>query len=130
MKGYRKLPGSSRRYENISTGETISRYEYDSLRLRKLGWANRYQAEKYRSSQQWKRIRHSIKTRNPNATKLTMFDKPMIASREVYAYRKRNLDLPDNKLHAGGPLATFLETLGVREEGAIYDVGDTPSQRK
>src|ERR1700742_4908968 len=48
LRGWRPEGGSSRRYVNTRTGESISRHAYDNKRAQAAGWRNRYEFEQYR----------------------------------------------------------------------------------
>lgn len=135
---YQRIPGPARRYRTPS-GQTISRYEYDSRRLRAAGWKNRGELERARTSQSWEGVkkwhdRISGGKELPSAFALAQ-DPTMHAAWEV-EQRRRALqpdvlgnvaDSDDPALVAAdGPLAALLVAMGKRDIDDRWAVGDTP----
>lgn len=145
MRGYKKVPGSSRYY--TPNGKEISRRQYDNRRLKKLGWSNRYQAEKYRETGAYNKWRHRLINAGRKPGELSIFS-PLArsayeididrAEKEVARIRnspdyekpsrgRDNLRIEnDPRLRdPEGPLSEMLEWLGFRDEEMTWDVGDT-----
>lgn len=146
LRGYKKVPGSSRYF--TPSGKEISRRQYDNRRLKKLGWNNRYQAEKYRESGAYNKWRHRLLNAGKKPSELTIFSPAARsafeididrAEREVARIRKSSdYDPPDrgaNNLriekdprlrNPEGPLSEMLQWLGFRDDEMEWEVGDTP----
>lgn len=130
-KGYTSIPGSSRRYLTPE-GREISRYEYDSIRAREAGFANRGELERFRSGEgaAWEFRLLSKGNRGDwealGAAREVNDLRSQLPERERDGFPYRD-DSDDPRLVApDGPLAQLLIALGYRDEQDTWNVGETP----
>ena len=139
LRGYKPLGNSKREYRTPS-GKVISRYEYDTRRLRKAGWKNRYQFEQARKSQAWegvKKWQDRLSGGEPTPSAFQMALDPIYA--DAYAVERRRRQLPRDEFghvivpeldyeltDPDGPMAHLLVALGQRDIADRWNVGDTP----
>jgi hypothetical protein len=136
LRGYKLLPGPSRRYRTPG-GRTISRREYDNRQARAAGWRNRYELEQFRSSVGGSRWLSDIYQHTGRApTWDTYHDLREVKTRRarIEAGRERRglpfalhgeTDREDPDLVAAdGPLARLLDASGKRPISG-RDVGDS-----
>lgn len=141
LEGYEPIPGSARKYRT-PTGEIISRYEYDSRRLRQAGWRNRGELERARTSGDWqKALKLLRKTEGDEAVAGSAFAVAVGSSaRDAYDVERRRRALgkdvlgnriPDSAdpelVSPDGPLARILARMGRRDLDDRWPVGDTPA---
>lgn len=136
----------SRRYEKLTgedAGRTIARREYVDMQARSLGWrdwADYQYASKQAGGLGGMRSEAATAVNWPLqlATKRQgEEDVPDLETREErraflreHAKELKAIAANPEDMSAHGPLATWLEELGIREQGAPYAVGDTPRVRK
>ncbi len=133
LRGWKAIGGKSRRYSNAK-GESISRREYENRLLRKKGWKSRYEAEKFRRSQNYREAKRKMQhPRKGKPKTLTIFDDYARFLSEVdWDIVETNWDLihseglnRDNS--PDGLLAQNLVLLGLRSPEWEWDVGETPA---
>lgn len=129
---------NSRRYENLATGQTIARREYVDMQARSLGWKS-WADYQYVSRQAGglggmrSEAASVINGTLQRAERGGNIPADMAGRRaflrghsaELRVYRAN-----PNDMSASGPLAKWLEALGIREQNAPYNVGDTPRVRR
>lgn len=138
LEGYTLLPGSARKYRTPS-GEIISRYRYDSIRLQKAGWKNRYQLEQARKSREWPSAVKLLRSARDEPMPISAFDiatDPQAFNAYQVQRRRARLkaDVLGNRHDADdpvltdpdGPLAQLLVAMGRRDASDRWAVGDTP----
>lgn len=128
VEGYEKVPGSSRRYRNVETGETISRRQFDNLRIQRGAspFQNRSEIERYRSgrnleAQRYARTANVVRKMSPVQRPGLDPDDLTSEYTRLYVEAKRNR----RDLSPDGPLAQFLKFIGLREPDDSWDVGET-----
>lgn len=138
LDGYQPLPGTARRYRTPS-GEIISRYEYDSRRLRTAGWKNRGQFERARRSQTWQKAMKLARQATGSVERNAMAQAMDPYMRDAYEVERRRAllgyDILGNRVpdrtdpwlvDPDGPLAGLLVAMGRRDIGDRWAVGDSP----
>lgn len=133
LKGWKALSGKSRRYSN-GKGQTISRREYENRLLRKKGWKSRYEAEKFRRSQEYREAKKKMEHPKKGQPKtLTIFDDYVKFLSEVdWEIVEANWDAIQSEgssrdTSPEGLLAQNLIMLGLRSPDWEWDVGETPA---
>jgi hypothetical protein len=128
LRGYTRVPGSARQYRTPS-GAIISRYEYDNRRLRAAGspFKNRYEAEKFRASKDWRTWSYKVRASGKRAS---IFDADLAGAvkrvGEVRAGMPQGEPDPDELTAPDGPLAILLVAIGARDPDWNWPVGETP----
>lgn len=126
LRGYRRLPGSARRYVTPS-GQEISRHQYDQIRAQKAGWTSTREMRKFRQSNDWHAWRFKAKSNNPNQDFGYTGDL-MVSAHRVQVLRAAGYSDDSPELSdPDGPLADVLVAIGYRDPGWDWSVGDTPS---
>lgn len=122
LRGYRPLPGPSRRYRTPS-GATISRREYDNRRARAVGFRNRYELEQLRASRVGRKWGMDIIEQGSRPTFADWGDIKQIRDRRRELEReypnldRRTRDQRDRELVSpDGPLARILDRTGRRPQ--------------
>lgn len=126
LRGYRRLPGSARRYRTPS-GEIISRHEYDKRRAQEAGWKSTSEMRRFRQSNDWHAWRFKMRAHDRQQDTGYSGDL-MISAYRVQQLRAQGLDDTAPELSdPDGPLAAILVGMGHRDESWDWAVGDTPS---
>lgn len=108
------------RYRNDVTGETVSRRQFRNEYYRASGWDSYSEYERVASTKRYKFFsreaitEHDVTRRDVRA--------PDSEFNQLYLDSLRQ-DFPTSPR---GPFAEFLEYIGLRDDGAEYDVGDSP----
>lgn len=138
-KGYRRLSprelearGLKPRSRGVlaPTGEVISRRQFENLRIRKAGtlsgWDSWSQFQAARNSPVYKYDMELALKRHPDVTAKDMrkidSEFNVLFSEAKHFWNKRKS--PEYR-DPNGPVANFLVYLGLRDENATYDVGET-----
>lgn len=125
-----KTPGGSAIYRNPS-GATVSRRQYENARAKQeLGLRDWRAAVKFKQELKGDKNfnRMAAKEGKNTGRKAEEIKK----SAEFQKRYRETFFRPDGSKKerlskkAGGPLARFLEDMGLRYEGADWDIGDTP----
>ena len=127
--GWRPLPRSDPRYSPTKrlylspSNEVTSRRQYDNARLQGEGWESksdfdrRYTLRRNRGYDRW--LEAASENLDIPRSELAKADSDFNAA--FLAARDDGFSK-----NAHGTFAEFLEFIGVRQEGADYDVGDSP----
>jgi hypothetical protein len=134
LKGYRALGGSSRKYET-PRGKIISRREYDNRRLRKQGWKNRSEAERFRTGPIYTQKRSKLEAAGRKPKELDIFsdfaefvrDIDWDKVNELWDEVEQERESGEARFDPNGPLAEVLAMEGARLPDWEWAVGDTPS---
>lgn len=118
------LGGSSRRYVNVNTGETLSRRQYQNLEAQHYGWRNRSDFDNRAKNPAYRQfLRMGVENNR--------VDKPAAMSvRSAFNQgytdaRRTGFGKGFGGKSASGPFADFLVEIGARDESDTHDVGDT-----
>lgn len=134
LRGYKPLGGTSRKYRTPG-GKIISRREYDNRRLKKQGWANRYQAEQFRTSTRYSQKRSRLEASGRTPAEVDIFSDFAAFVRdidwekvdELWGLIEAERESGFENLDPNGPLAQVLVLEGARLDEWDWDVGDTPA---
>lgn len=136
-KGWRLLSASEARERGLKpssrpavtpSGEVVPYVRYLNAQAKESGFKSHDDYRKFAASTEGKRyLKHFRREAKQKGTadKLELGSKGLGELRKIYFTPEGGLK-PLVTTRAGGPLALFLEDLGIRERGATYDVGDTP----
>ena len=145
-KGYQRLApkelearGQSPRSRGIltPTGTVISRRQYENLRIAEVregtptafGWKSWSQFQSARKSKAYQFDMEKALEKNPDLSAKDMrridseFNQLYVEARPIWKDRKSKAYRNPN-----GPVANFLAYMGLRDEDAEYDVGETNNQ--
>jgi hypothetical protein len=140
LPGYKRLPGTARRYETPS-GESISRRQYENRVFSKSGWASWSEFQRVSQEDEYKRFARAYA--NDQKGKPWYRQRAGKEKFSHYQYRSRiprGMLEPDSEFNqaylkarrsgfratVGGPFDKFLKMIGLRDPDATYDVGDSP----
>lgn len=113
--GWRPIPGDPARRAVNPQGEVVSRRAYLDAQARQSGFRS------YAAYSKNAKVISSFRNA-PKGKKLLQLGSPHLATLNRLILKP----VGPNSTAPGSPLATFLEDLGLRPAGALYDVGDTP----
>lgn len=137
LKGYTALGGSSRKYRT-PTGKIISRREYDNRRLKKEGWKNRSEAERFRTGRLYTEKRDKLERAGRKPRELDIFSDWAAFVRdvdwekvdEIWDTVQAERESGEPRIDPDGPLAEVLTLEGMRFPEWEWAVGDTPSGKR
>lgn len=126
-RGYSKLPGSAERYRVNSTGEVISRRQYDNRRYVDLGWRSRDDFERrfeegHHGMAGYRRWREAaIAT---GAATPSQLDRPDSEFNRLFLRaRADDFDRGPRRRGPRSPIAKLLVYVGLRDARATFPVG-------
>lgn len=130
LPGFSRIKGdSARRYKDPS-GQTISRREYENIRLRKEGWESWSDYQQTKKSDDWLRF-EGIYADKKGLKRNQIGPTSDFAKRYIDAFkRKGRKDEPEDLYDPDGPLADFLVLTGHRQPDDYWEVGETPTAEK
>lgn len=137
LRGYTPIKGDSARRYRTPGGKIISRREYDNKRLKKLGWNNRSEAEKFRTSRFYTQKRARLEANGRVPDEVSIFTEFAAFVRDIdwglvdrlYADvdAMRKAGIPEDVINdPNGVLAEALVLEGARLPDWEWAVGDTP----
>lgn len=144
LPGYKKVPGSSRRYVTPS-GQEISRRQYENIRFQKAGWHSWSEYQRVAKTPEYRRFVKAAETyektdRSWPRQKRKHWDFEEYLRRGSRGPSRTGYKNPDSEFNeaflkayrsdfdpsVGGPFEEFLIDIGLREPGMQFDIGDTP----
>lgn len=134
---YTPLGGTSRRYLDTYTGETVSRHTAEIKgRLRELGWDNAHQRAEFRSTVEYKRMERYGKDVGMDKEAFEkLYARALQEGRSLYNQDRISKGLaPDKRLrfdkNPNGLFAKLLVALGVRDPNESFPPGETPPKKR
>lgn len=126
-RGYTKLPGTAERYRVASTGEVISRRQYDNRRYVDLGWRSRDDFERrfdeghsgMAGYRRWREAAIANGVATPN-----QIDRPGSEFNRLFLKaRGDDFDRGGRRRGPRSPIAKLLVYIGLRDASATFPVG-------
>lgn len=131
LKGWKPLGGSSRRWQGPK-GQTVSRRQYENKVLKRKGWRNKAEAERFRHTPQYREAKAKLKyAKKGKRRRIDIFSDYAAYLRDVdwdlveANWIEIRAEGRDRDMSADGKLAEQLELLGLREPEWEWDVGET-----
>jgi hypothetical protein len=119
---YKRLSGSARNYVDQTTGEIVSYRQYRNAQATQAGFSS--YSEYQRVLKNDRELQGALQTAVRFGDKAPDIHSSIMRHYGAVTQERKIYGKPSTR--AGGALARFLVDLGLRDEDALYDVGDTP----
>lgn len=125
LAGWTRIKGSARRYKDPS-GNIVSRRKYEDARYKQVGWDSWHDYQKIKKSDEWLRLEGIYVEKKELKGRRQVGPTSAFASKYLALRHARRSHAPD--LHdPDGPLNDWLVEVGVKVDGAAWDITSDPS---